>query len=156
MVLLSPSIDCNIVIQHKQPIVFYCIATEYDCVELWSNLTRSKEWASFSFKKQKEGYQLVIHTYNLPPDIYEFTLRYKKQTDTQWSWYGKLGQNGYIRLAQDHLSNKCLPRLDWVASDSSRGIHLEHFSAPIREEHGQMHLGEIGAMHSYVSYLRKG
>ncbi|KAG1172996.1 hypothetical protein G6F71_005969 [Rhizopus microsporus] len=98
----------------------------------------------------------MIHTYDLPPDNYEFTLRFKKQTDDQWSWYGKPGQNGHIRLAKDHLSTECLPHLDWIANETSRGFHLDHFSAPIREKRGQMHLGRVGPMYSYVSYLRKG
>lgn len=98
----------------------------------------------------------MIHTHDLPPDNYEFTLRFKKQTDDQWSWYGKPEQNGHIRLAKNHLSTKCLPHLDWVASETSRGFHLDHFSAPIREKQGQMHLGRVGPMYSYVSYLRKG
>ncbi|KAG1056579.1 hypothetical protein G6F43_001552 [Rhizopus delemar] len=173
-ILLFPDIDSHTIIKQKvnNILTYYCIIQDDNThnnyqIELWSNLTTSKEWKQFPFVKMKhqgKRYFVIIDISDLAASQYEFTLRVKTLQDRNWTWYGKPQQNGRITIVTPSHTRFVpsvihrIPELQMIRKHSDHSIDLYHFSTnPKRIKQGVIDLGPVDhSISGHVSFLRKG
>lgn len=170
MIILSPGLESNFLIQEciKKELQFFCYynhASQYgdSCrIELWSNLTADKQWSGFLMSQigNSQHFTAIVNTCHLPLGDYEFTLRFAATSKEPWSWYGRPGQNGHIRIVPrsipvDVPSFAAVPQLYLVEKHCVGHTKLRHF-----RNQGDFHSFSLGSVdpsiHHYVALLRKG
>ncbi|KAI8891141.1 glycoside hydrolase family 36 protein [Backusella circina FSU 941] len=167
--VFSPNVKCQIVWKKGKMLDFYARPSlEYSApdaatIELWSNLTLSKEWKGFRFTKNNDDeYRLTINTKALACDEYEFTMRYRRCHQDAWIWYGEPNQNGHIRLVptQDIYTQPniptfaSVPQLCFVNREQSTITDLWHFRTQAKNK--TFSLGKINLpIQHYVASIHK-
>ncbi|KAI8377343.1 glycoside hydrolase superfamily [Blakeslea trispora] len=161
-ILLTPDIHANVLLsQHEGSTAdFYCHSSVAYDIELWTNLSETRDWIGIPFTRQnKTDYSLKVSTVKLSPGDYEYTLRFRQNKNAvDWFWYGSIHQNGKIRVVPPGETSEPLElhqQLDVVSRFHVGNVYLQHFklcsggsfSVPLEIPHG---------MHSYVVLLRKG
>lgn len=173
MIILSPSLESNILIQEriKKELEFFCYYSNHahkgDCrVELWSNLTKDKQWSAFPMTEigNSQHYKVTVNVSHLPVGDYEFTLRFAAAAVTSkeppcWSWYGRPGQNGIIRIVPrsiPEMTDVPVP-LRLVEKHCVDHTQLFHFQTQGNPLETSFSLGSVKpSIHHYVALLRKG
>jgi hypothetical protein len=165
--VFSPNAACQIVWKKGRMLDFYARPSlEHPgvdaTIELWSNLTHSKEWKGFRFTKVNEEYILTINTMQLACDDYEFTMRYRPCNQDSWIWCGEPNQNGHIRLVPTQDINTqpniptfaSVPQLCFVNREQSSIADLWHFRTQTKNE--TFSLGKINLpIQHYVAFIHK-
>lgn len=180
MIILSPGLESNLLIQEciKKELEFFCY---YDCnharrqigdcccrVELWSNLAKDKQWLAFPMTEMgnSQHYKATINTSQLPVGDYEFTLRFAAASkEPCWSWYGRPGQNGIIRIVPRSAATAAgtaVPQLLRLVEkrhcvDHTQLFHFQTQGNNTNVLKTSFSLGSVKpSIHNYIALLRKG